>query len=161
MIVGSRRERAVSSCVMFAVGTLLAWGCAGSAPEEQEPACLPAAANLDCQASYGLGSDGKTIAPTFQQVFDNTLPNCTHARCHGSPDPADGLQLDDIHTAREELLANDETGKPRVTPGDVRCGKLIVRLEMVGKPWSMPRGGHLDERDLCAVRHWIANGAPP
>jgi hypothetical protein len=161
MIFRSRLEGVVARGVTFGVSALLAGGCAGSAPDEQEPTCLSAAANLDCQASYGLAADGKTIAPTFQQVFDNTLPNCTHSNCHGGSDPAGGLELDDIQTAHQELLAKDANGEPRVTPGDVKCGKVIVRLEMAGKPWSMPRGGHLDERDLCAIRHWIAEGAPP
>jgi hypothetical protein len=138
---------------------ILSNGCAGAASPEEEPTCLPAPANLDCDAAYGLASDGKTIAPTFQQVFDNTLPNCARANCHGAPDPANGLELDDIQIAYTDLRANDAKGEPRVIPGNVQCGKVIVRLEMVDKPWSMPRGGHLDDHQLCSVRHWIANGA--
>lgn len=152
--------RVTHTCAALGAGAVLSTACAGPASEEQEPTCLPAPANLECEAAYGLAPDGKTIAPTFQQVFDNTLPTCAHGGCHGLPDPANGLELDEIHVAHQDLLAKDAKGEPRVVPGDVQCGKLIVRLEMVDKPWSMPRGGHLDERNLCAVRHWIANGAP-
>ena len=49
----------------------------------------------------------------------------------------------------------------RVKPGDVQCGKVIVRLESIDKPWSMPpgKGAHLDDKELCAIRHWIKDGA--
>lgn len=133
-------------------------GCSSGDPgEETMPNCLTEPANLDCAPAYGLAADGVSIEPTFQQVFDNTLPRCAAtAGCHRAPNPPHGLAMDDIDAAYQGLL---DAGQDRVNPGDVRCGKLIVRLESVGKPWSMPPGDHLRDAELCSLRHWIANGA--
>jgi hypothetical protein len=156
---GSLRGRLTWAAVLVGIAGATLGGC--GSPADQEPSCLPAAANLDCAPAYGLLPDGKTIAPTFQEVFDNTLvPSCALAGCHRAPNPGGGLQLDEIDTAYKSLLATNAQGERRVIPGDVTCGKVIVRLEEVSKPWSMPRGGHLDDRALCSIRHWIADKAP-
>lgn len=159
MTFGSLRAWLARSTASAVIAGAVLSGC--GSPTEQEPSCLSMPASLNCDASYGLLPDGKTIAPTFQQVFDNTLvPRCAHAGCHSAPGPGGGLQLDEIDTAYKDLLATNAQGERRVIPGDVTCGKVIVRLESVGKPWSMPRDGHLDDRALCSIRHWIAEGAP-
>jgi hypothetical protein len=138
---------------------LAACGSDKAASPETEPTCLDKPANLDCKPLYGLQADGG-VAPTFQQVFDTTLPNCaTSDSCHKGPNAQRGLRLDQIDSAYTNLLATNAQHEQRVIPGDVKCGKVIVRLESIDKPWSMPPGGHLGESDLCSFRHWIANGA--
>jgi hypothetical protein len=130
-----------------------------AAPAETEPTCLDKPANLACQPLYGLEADGG-VAPTFQQVFDTTLKNCTTSdSCHRGPNAQRGLEMDQIDGAYTNLLKKNAQGEQRVIAGNVQCGKVIVRLESIDKPWSMPPGGHLREDDLCSVRHWIANGA--
>ena len=130
----------------------------GSGPSE--PACLAEAAAVSCtSALYGL--HGGQIAPTFQEVFDNTISKvCAASGCHSGRSPQAGLALDDIDAAHRALLATNASGERRVIAGDVKCGKVIVRLETSGEPWSMPPGAHLDEQALCSIRHWIKNGAP-
>jgi hypothetical protein len=134
-------------------------GCAGgSGPTE--PTCLAAPADVTCtSALYGL--HGGQIAPTFQEVFDNTIAKvCAASGCHSGASPQAGLKLDDIDTAYKALLATNAAGERRVIPGDVKCGKVLVRLETAGETWSMPPGAHLDEQTLCSIRHWIKDGAP-
>lgn len=150
----------------YAMGVVLAVTAFSSAcsdgSAETEPECLPEPANLDCQPLYGLNPDTGEIAPTFSEVFNTTLKvTCgSQDSCHSSAGANGGLILDDEQKAYDLLLGKGTDGKPRVRPGDVRCGRVIVRLESVDKPWSMPPGGHLDEATLCSIRHWIANGAP-
>ena len=101
------------------------------------------------------------IAPTFQEVFDNTLlPICGEVGCHSGANPQRGLKLDDIDAAYTTLLEKNAQGEDRVIKGDLACGKVIVRLETAGESWSMPPDNHLTEPELCAIRHWIKNGAP-
>jgi hypothetical protein len=127
-----------------------------------EPECLSEPANLDCDALYGLNPDTGQITPTFTDLFNKTLKGTCGSldSCHSSAGANGGLILDVEQTAYDRLLAKGTDGKPRVRPGDVRCGRVIVRLESVDEPWSMPPGQHLDEPTLCVIRHWIANGAP-
>lgn len=145
--------------ISLACGLVASCGGGGAATE---PVCLDTAADATCtKALYGI--HGGQLAPTFQDVFDNTLSRtCGVAGCHGGAHPQAGLKLDDIDAAYQGLLATDAAGERRVIPGDVKCGKVIVRLESVAEPWSMPPGGasaHLDEETLCAIRHWIKDGA--
>jgi len=149
---------ALSAPSMVAFGFLASCGSDKPAAQDTEPQCLDEPANLHCRPSVGLEADGG-IAPTFQQVFDTVLTNCDHEGCHKGPNAQHGLELDQIDSAYTNLLATNAQGERRVIPGDVRCGKVIVRLESVDKPWSMPPGAHLQEGDLCSFRHWIANGA--
>jgi Planctomycete cytochrome C len=163
MTFGSRTRvllRRATTAPLFAALALSA--CSGdSSKGESEPTCLNEAADATCTvALYGI-HDGK-LAPTFQDVFDNTLKQtCGASSCHSGDAPQGGLKLDDINAAYTGLLATNAEGERRVIPGDVTCGKVIVRLESVDKPWSMPpgHGSHLDDKELCAIRHWIKDGA--
>jgi hypothetical protein len=116
-----------------------------------EPTCLAEAQSTDCTALY---------APTFDAVFANTLSGtCAARECHRAPNPTGNMALDEIETAYTNLLAKSSTGEPRITPGDVKCGKVIVRLETPGESYSMPPGRQLPATELCSIRQWIANGA--
>jgi hypothetical protein len=97
---------------------------------------------------------------SFPEVFSRTLDRkCAEAACHSSERRQGGLVLADEDTAYEHLLGPGSDGRQRVIPGDTQCGKLIVRLETPGEPWSMPAGSHLMDTELCVIRHWIADGA--
>lgn len=138
---------------------LLGPSCGGGGGDHPEPRCLSQPADAACTTVlYGLHNG--VIAPTFDDVFTNTLqPVCGASGCHSGQSPQRGLKLDDINAAYQTLLEKNAAGEDRVIPGDVQCGKVIVRLETAGEPWSMPPGHHLDEPTLCAIRHWIADGA--
>jgi hypothetical protein len=140
------------------VGIFGVTACGNKAAEDEPPACLAEAADATCtNALYGLQSNGQ-IAPTFSDVFTNTLSSkCGVSGCHAAPNPENGLELDQIDTAYQDLVT--DSAADRVRPGDVQCGKVIVRLETAGHPWSMPEDSHLDEGSLCSIRHWIKNGA--
>jgi hypothetical protein len=113
------------------------------------PTCLAEPVDMACMPQY---------APTYANVFKYTLARtCAQSGCHEGNMPQGGLRLDDIDEAYTNLL-----DKPagRIIPGDLACGKVIVRLETKGASWSMPRGQEqlaLEER--CSIRQWIANGA--
>jgi hypothetical protein len=147
--------------VTIAMGLLVCGGTAACSGTEEsvEPTCLDQPADAACQNPL-YGVHGGVIAPTFDDVFTRTLqPVCGASGCHSGASPRAGMRLDDIDLAYQALTSQNAAGEDRVIPGDVQCGKVIVRLEMAGKPWSMPPGKHLDEGTLCAIRHWIANGA--
>ncbi len=131
-------------------------GCGSKDATGGEPTCLSTPANAACTDPL--------YPPTFENLFTETLfPTCSHSDlggCHGGSNPEAGLKLDDIDTAYADLLATNAEGQRRVIPGDVSCGKVIVRLESVGDPWSMPPGDHLDDQTLCAIVQWIKKGAP-
>jgi hypothetical protein len=132
--------------------------CSSTDGGDGEPTCLDAAGTLDCSPLYGRQSDG-SIAPTFQEVYDNTLTGCAVSGCHSGASPTGGMQLGTIDEAFASLHGKSSTGEPRITPGDIECGKVIVRLETVGESYSMPPANHLKDSELCSIRHWIKNGA--
>jgi hypothetical protein len=129
-------------------------------PGDAEPTCLAEPGPLDCNGLYGYDpADGK-VKPTFDEVYRVTLkPRCATSSCHSGTAPAGGFQLGTADEAFEALHADGSNGIPRVTGGDIACGKVIVRIETHGMPWSMPRGTPLDDPNLCSVRNWINNGA--
>jgi len=157
--------RRLGLCACCAAASTLVGSCGSPSPaaEETEPSCLPAPVDLNCDPAYGLAADGVTIAPTFQQVFDVTLAHCNAtAGCHRAPNPPHGFQLSPIDTAYQSLTTKNAQGEDHVIPGNVKCGKVLVRLESVDEPWSMPpgSGAHLSDAELCSFAHWVANGAP-
>lgn len=149
---------AAAAAAVAAAGLAPACG-GGSGNDHTEPSCLSQPANADCTTVlYGLHNG--VIAPTFDDVFTNTLqPVCGAPGCHSGTNPQRGLKLDQIDDAYTTLLEKSADGEARVIPGNVQCGKVIVRLETAGESWSMPPDHHLDEATLCAIRHWIKDGA--
>ena len=79
------------------------------------------------------------------------LPKAADASCTAA---LYGLHGGQITPTFEEVFSNTLQKSCRL------AGCHTVRLETAGQPWSMPRGGHLDDQTLCAIRHFIANGAP-
>jgi hypothetical protein len=132
--------------------------CGDGSEEGGQPDCLDAPASPQCSPLFP--------APDFSRIYSEILATkCASGggACHGpqSAGRNGGLVFDGADASREMLLRPSSSGRPRVTPGDLRCGELIVRLETPGEPWSMPRGGHLEQTELCTIRQWIANGAAP
>lgn len=113
------------------------------------PTCLAEPVDDACMAQY---------EPNFDNVFKYTLARtCSQGGCHEGTMPQGGLKLDDIDEAYTNLL--DPTAG-RVKPGDLACGKMIVRLETKGEAWSMPRGqNQLALAERCSIRQWISQGA--
>jgi hypothetical protein len=56
-------------------------------------------------------------------------------------------------------LLNDDVPDPLVISGDPECSLLMKRLESDDLDFVMPARNPLDDDELCAIRHWIANGA--
>ena len=144
-------------CVaLFAVCLAGLPSCAGDPIAAQgRPPCLqPSQENTDCAALY---------EPAFVEIFQRTLTTtCASSgvSCHGSAGRMGGLVLVDLSESYEELLGGIG-GPRRVVPGDPACSELMVRLDSPGQEWSMPPGAPLDQRARCAIRRWIADGAPP
>jgi hypothetical protein len=149
-----------AAVVCAAVGGVLA-GC-GSDPSNgnAEPKCLAKPVDGNCtDALYGLHNG--VIAPTFDDVFTNTLSKkCGVAGCHAPPHPQHGLELDDVDIAYQDLVQTPSTtGDMRIIGGNLQCGKALVRLETPNESYSMPPGDPLTPQELCSIVHWIENGA--
>ncbi len=105
------------------------------------------------------------FAPTFDNIFDNTLrPDCStgNTSCHASAAAAGaaraGLHFEDRQTAYELLLA-DDPDPAYVLPGDPGCSMLVVRLQLEDPNQQMPPGAPLMATEQCSVIQWIAMGA--
>jgi hypothetical protein len=136
--------------VVLSMFVAAACGSSNSGPD-QGPACLAAPVSTDCTPFY---------PPTFANVWNQTIVmKCALGGCHKGSDAKAGMDLSNKDNAYTELLTKSTTSEPRVTPGDLKCGKLIVRLDTKGEVYSMPPNNPLDEATLCSIRQWIANGA--
>jgi hypothetical protein len=99
----------------------------------------------------------------FPEIFQRTLnATCASAgvSCHGQDGKMGGLVFVNMADSYDALLGRTGSAQ-RVMPGDPACSELMVRLDSPGQEWSMPPGTPLDERARCAIRRWIAAGAPP
>ena len=130
----------------------------GTNPEPSAPMvpqCLQAdQADVTCQPLF---------PPEFDEIFQRTLSaSCASSgvSCHGREGNMGGLILEDLTQSYDALLGRSG-GRSHVIPGDPACSNLMVRLDSPGREWSMPPGTPLDERARCAIRRWIAAGAPP
>lgn len=143
--------------VLVALGT---FACGGDDDGDAGPAgkCVE---NLALQCS-------PTYTPTFDALFTNLFaPSCgspaTGGRCHFGPTAATaqaGLVLSEPTLAYDALLGRSD-GRPRVLLGDPHCSSLVERLESTDPGYRMPpQAAALPEGVRCAVRQWIANGAP-
>ena len=142
---------AVQGFCGLSLGLLLS-SCTSDNPASDEPGCLAMAGSTDCTALY---------EPTFDNVFKYTLSRtCAATGCHREPNPRADMALDEIEMAFTNLRADSPSGEPRIIPRDVKCGKLIVRLETKGATYSMPPPpARLSDLELCSIRQWDANGA--
>ncbi|MEM9489705.1 MAG: hypothetical protein AAGC55_11200 [Myxococcota bacterium] len=98
-------------------------------------------------------------APTFQNIFDNTLmPGCgvPGSACHAVEGAQGGLILSDIDTAYEALV----TEGGRIDSDMLGCGTLLSRVATDTASLLMPPGAPLADSEICAITQWVAAGAP-
>ena len=144
-----RFSRAIFAFLALSVGYPIG-GCS-SGDGNSEPTCLSAAASTSCTPLY---------TPTFDNVWKNTLSKtCAATDCHSGATPKGNMALDDEDKAYTNLLGKSANGEPRVTAGDVKCGKVIVRTHTKGESYSMPPNLPLGDTELCSLTQWIAMGA--
>lgn len=123
------------------VALLVLAGCSG------EPACLDLPES--CTPQY---------EPTFDAVYANTVSTtCALSGCHGQGSASGGLAMG--ATADEAWTAL----QGYVDPDAPLCSELLLHLEPAGNGGigDMPPGDPLAEEERCAIRGWIAAGAPP
>src|SRR5262249_50987019 len=79
----------------------------------------------------------------------------THCgKCHGAEKQQGGLRLD----SRAAVLAGGDLGAA-ATPGDAAHSRLIEYVEYAGDT-KMPPAGKLADRQIAALRRWVAEGLP-
>lgn len=96
--------------------------------------------------------------PTFAQIFARTLrPSCGlgGSSCHSDRGRQGGLAFTNEQESYDLLVRSGV-----VRAGDAACSDLMVRLMATDGKIRMPPGGGLDPGAKCAIRTWIANGAP-
>ena len=138
-------------------GGLLA-GCNSDNPGQTDAgagSCLAPLA-LDCTPSY----EPATFDKIYENIFAKTCGSPgTGSQCHGNDGGQAGLFLAE-HDQAYDLLLGKNGGRARVIAGDPECSILEQRLESKDPAFRMPVGGKpLSPEDLCAIRHWIADGA--
>jgi hypothetical protein len=140
---------------MFAVG------CGGddsSSHAADAGGMCTAALPLDCQPAF---------PPTYDMIYGQLLSKTcgnpgTGGSCHSAVGKQGGLVLADIDGAYTALVTDkNKDGLTRVLPNDPACSILEERLESSDPAIRMPLGNAaLSEPLRCAVRQWIAMGAP-
>lgn len=76
--------------------------------------------------------------------------------CHGGVKKKAGFSL----LFRSEALANTESGKPAIIPGDAAGSEMIRRLTTADLEERMPYKEHpLDEKEISLLKKWINEGA--
>ena len=99
----------------------------------------------DCDAAY---------TPEFEVIHTRTVvTSCALSGCHSGDEPAAGMRLSDIDEAYEELTR-------RLDDDDDSCTTLLWRVDTEDERFVMPPGKPLTEGERCAIRQWIADGAP-
>jgi len=116
-------------------------------------------------ADFGTPPEGSeaTLSGDIQPIFDSA---CAFSGCHGSTNPAQGLDLSDGN-ARAALLEVESTQVPEidlVELGNPTNSYLVKKLrgadDTLGA--TMPPAGYepLTEDQLAKVKLWISYGAP-
>ena len=166
LCIESRRRLSRRSfrAVELAVGciVLLTLGCDKDPAEDQgdeDTSGVPQCVDVE------TGECAMLYQPTWDNVFQQTLqPRCSTGQgaCHGNPDAngaRNGLVLSDPDEAYSILLG-EGMGTAFVEPGNPACSPLVVRLDTDDPLLRMPPAGNpLDERERCAIRRWISDGA--
>jgi hypothetical protein len=122
------------------------------------PACSDDAPTLTCVDDVDFGSCAALYAPTFENVYANTITRgcATGGRsCHAAAGNQGGLTLEGEARAYEALSAR------YLTPGDAACSELVMRLYTDEPALLMPRGARLPDPEACAIGKWVHLGAAP
>lgn len=156
-------EGAVGSIMFFTRSAILSIGAqlavAGCADTAEAPAKCIEKVDIACTPAY---------EPSYDAIYDNLLSRTCGAAstgnvCHFGPSSAEakgGLALSNRDRSFDGLLGR-MGGHARVEPGEPECSILVQRLESDDPKFRMPVGrAALSLAERCAVRQWIANGAP-
>ena len=108
-------------------------------------ACLDSEPDLGCAPLY---------EPTFDNLYTNTIAQkcaVNGASCHAAAGNAGGLTLEGPDVAHAALAGDAD---------EPRCAPAVVRTHSSEEGTQMPPGAPLSEAELCAIRQWVAAGAP-
>lgn len=122
-----------------------------------EPTSAGASDDADASGStHGpIGGCEPTDAGVFAAVFE---PSCNLPACHGSTQPAVGLDLSEVAALQSALLGVPSIcdGSPLVVAGDSGASLLQRKLEgTAGCGDMMPVGAPLDDGLIACVGSWI------
>jgi hypothetical protein len=158
LFVGARSWPKAALCLLCLIGSL---GACGGGDDDDDTA-----------SSVCLGPLPKCTTTAFPPTYDNIYKQVlkttcassdTESSCHYGPEPEHaqaGLVLSDPEGAYDYLLGKAD-GRARVVPKDPECSLLIQRIESKDASFRMPVGKDpLKENVRCAIRQWIADGAP-
>jgi len=127
--------------ILFALSALSSCG--------DQSACLEPL-DLDCAPLY---------EPTFENVHSITFSGkCAlgGTSCHGGSGNKGGLSISsNIDTAYDALMAGG-----RIDLIQPECSILLSRILSNNIGNVMPPGNPLQEAERCAIKQWIAAGAP-
>lgn len=101
--------------------------------------------------------------PVFDKIYTNTLvKKCAigGTSCHGAGGSRGGLSLDGGADSAYDNLLGSDSGRPVISQDDPKCGAFLARLQSVDNSYVMPPGAPLSEEERCAIRQWLAEGAP-
>ncbi len=124
-----------------------------TAPNNGKPAVLNAAVGGGNAAAVQMPES----APEFFVKYVKPILEGHCVQCHGQ-EKAKGKYR--MHT-RDEALAKDESGAPRIIPGDSKKSKLCELLKAQDKEDMMPPEeiSKLTEKDIAVLYKWIDDGA--
>jgi hypothetical protein len=105
--------------------------------------------------------EGELCEADLEQIRTEILtPNCTNEACHDADAPAANLDFtrdaDGISAQLLEVPSGVCADWVRVVPGDPESSMLFAKLHApppCGE--QMPIDGHLSERDIACIEHWI------
>ena len=124
---------------------------------------IPIALFISCSAFLAFVAQENSVPKAVQSVFD---ASCTD--CHGPKRQRAGLDLSaaKAYQSLVDRASTEEKGMALVKPGDPANSYLWLKLNGSAKTGKgMPRGffswTKLPDKDLEAVRAWIAGGARP
>ena len=130
-------------CILIVISVPFLGGCGDSND------CLESF-DLDCTPLY---------EPTFENVHSITFSGkCSlgGTSCHGTSGNKGGVSFSsDLDTAHENLINGG-----RIDLVQPECSVLLQRMMSEISTRVMPPGSPLPDAELCAVRQWIAAGAP-
>ena len=136
-------------------GALSTVQCSGGDDDGNPPAPPTCVENLNVDCTQ-VAHDPPVYSTIFREIIQ---PKCAlGSSCHGTDGAMGGLVLANADETYDTLLGV-KGGTKRVIPNDPKCSPLMVRLHSSDPNFVMPRGGRLQEIELCDFVQWIKQGA--